>query len=47
MADWKNKMDQISNKIKFQLNAKGVDNIVQLRALFNVSLATCTFNIKN
>lgn len=35
MADWKNKMDQISNKIKFQLNAKGVDNVVQLRALFD------------
>lgn len=30
-------MDMIINKIKFQLNAKGVDTISSLEAIFNVS----------
>ena len=30
-------MDMIINKIKFQLNAKGVDSISQLEVIFNVS----------
>lgn len=37
MADWRNRLEQIVNKFKFQLNAKGVDNIDQLRDVFNVS----------
>lgn len=28
--DWKNRLDQIRNKVKTQLNAKGVDNLQQL-----------------
>jgi len=27
MADWRNRMDQIVNKVKAQLFAKGVDNM--------------------
>lgn len=41
MADWKNRMDMIINKIKHQLNAKGVDSINQLVDIFHVS---CAFN---
>ncbi len=37
MADWRNRMEQILNKFKFQLNAKGVDNIQQLKEIFMVS----------
>jgi hypothetical protein len=37
MADWKNRMDMIINKVKHQLNAKGVDNISQLEGIFHVS----------
>lgn len=37
MADWRNRMGQITNKIKFQLNAKGIDNMVQLRDTVMVS----------
>lgn len=37
MADWRNRMDQITNKVKFQLNAKGIDNLVQLKDVFLVS----------
>ena len=38
--DWKNRMDQIKNKIKTQLNAKGVDNLLQIQAVFDVSRTT-------
>jgi len=38
MADWRNRMEQIVNKFKFQLNAKGIDNIQQLKEIFMVSL---------
>jgi len=34
MADWRNRMDQITNKVKCQLFAKGVDNMVQLNDIF-------------
>ena len=37
MADWRNRMEQIVNKFKFQLNAKGIDNIQQLKEVFMVS----------
>jgi len=37
MTDWINRFDQIKNKVKTQLNAKGVDNINQLRGIFHVS----------
>jgi hypothetical protein len=37
MADWRNRAEQIFNKIKFQLNAKGVDNVVQLQSKLQVS----------
>ena len=39
MADWKNRMEQIVNKVKHQLNAKGVDSIAQLKGVFDVSLS--------
>ena len=35
--DWINRLDQIKNKVKGQLNAKGVDSIHQLRGIFEVS----------
>jgi len=38
MADWKNRMDQITNKVKTQLNARGVDNMDQLKDVFFVSI---------
>ena len=37
MADWKNRMNQITNKVKSQLFAKGVDNMNQLQDIFLVS----------
>ena len=37
MADWINRMEQICNKVKHQLNAKGVDSIAQLKCIFDVS----------
>ena len=37
MADWRNRMDQITNKVKSQLFAKGVDNMNQLQDIFLVS----------
>ena len=37
MSDWINRFDMIKNKVKFQLNAKGVDNIYQLRGFFEVN----------
>jgi hypothetical protein len=37
MADWRNRKEQITNKFKHQLNAKGIDNIHQLAAIFQVS----------
>ena len=43
MADWRNRMDQIVNKVKAQLFAKGVDNMQQLQDVFLVSL-TKPFN---
>ena len=38
MADWRNRMEQITNKVKHQLNAKGVDSIAQLKCVFEVSV---------
>lgn len=35
--DWKNRLDQIKNKMKSQLNAKGVDNLLQMQQIFTVS----------
>ena len=40
MADWRNRMDQIVNKVKAQLFAKGVDNMNQLSEIFLVSLVS-------
>lgn len=37
MADWRNRKEQITNKFKHQLNAKGIDNVNQLAAIFDVS----------
>lgn len=37
MADWRNRLEQITNKVKFQLCAKGVDNLIQLKDVFMVS----------
>jgi hypothetical protein len=36
-------MEQIVNKFKFQLNAKGIDNIQQLKDIFMVSPSHATF----
>lgn len=35
--DWRNRLDQIKNKMKSQLNAKGVDNLLQMQQVFTVS----------
>ncbi len=32
--DWRNRLDQIKNKVKNQLNARGVDTMVQLQHTF-------------
>ena len=40
MADWRNKLDMITNKVKNQLFAKGVDNLEQLKGIFLVSQVT-------
>ena len=40
MADWRNRMDQITNKVKSQLFAKGVDNMNQLNDIFMVSITS-------
>lgn len=37
MADWRNRMDMIINKIKFHLNSRGVDSLAQLKDFFQVS----------
>lgn len=37
MADWRNRLDQVINKVKLQLNSKGVDNLEQLKGVFLVS----------
>jgi len=34
--DWKNRLDQIKNKLKLQLNARGVDNLTQMQPVFDV-----------
>jgi len=34
--DWKNRLDQIRNKLKFQFHAKGVDNLLQMQKIFDV-----------
>ena len=49
MADWRNRMDQIVNKVKAQLFAKGVDNMQQLKDVFLVSHSlprTLTVNLE-
>ena len=37
--DWKNRLEQIRNKLKLQLHAKGVDNLLQLKKIFDVSFS--------
>ena len=37
MADWRNKLEMITNKVKSQLFAKGVDNLEQMKGVFLVS----------
>ena len=37
MADWRNKLEMLSNKVKSQLFAKGVDSLEQLKGVFLVS----------
>ena len=37
MADWRNRIDMICNKIKTHLNSKGVDSILLLKSFFMVS----------
>lgn len=34
--DWKNRLEQIRNKLKLQLHAKGVDNLLQMQKIFDV-----------
>ncbi len=34
--DWKNRLEQIRNKLKLQFHAKGVDNLHQLQKVFDV-----------
>ena len=36
--DWKNRLEQIKNKLKLQFHAKGVDNLHQLQKVFDVSI---------
>lgn len=43
MADWRNKLDMIVNKVKNQLFAKGVDNLEQLKGIFLVSILAVAF----
>jgi len=50
--DWKNRLDQIKNKVKFQLNSRGVDNLQQLQDIFNVRTPslnplTCPLEIRH
>lgn len=40
--DWKNRLEQIRNKLKLQLHAKGVDNLLQLKKIFDVSISEFT-----
>lgn len=35
--DWKNSFDAIKNKVKYQLHAKGLDNLEGIYSFFNVS----------
>ena len=37
MADWKNRLENLVNKMKQQLYARGVDNVDHLRECLNVS----------
>lgn len=34
MADWRNKLEMLADKLKSQLHAKGVDNLEQLKDVF-------------
>lgn len=36
--DWKNRLEQIRNKLKLQLHARGVDNLLQMQKIFDVLL---------
>ena len=40
--DWKNRLEQIRNKLKLQLHAKGVDNLLQLKKIFDVTITEFT-----
>ena len=35
--DWRNRLDQIKNKLKLQLHSKGIDNLNQLQGVFDVN----------
>lgn len=37
MSDWRNRLVQIVNKIKFQLNAKGCDSVANIKSTLIVS----------
>ena len=37
--DWKNRLEQIRNKLKLQFHAKGVDNLLQMKRVFDVSIS--------
>jgi hypothetical protein len=39
--DWKNRLEQIRNKLKLQLHAKGVDNLSQMKKVFEVIINPC------
>jgi len=42
--DWRNRLDQIRNKLKLQLHAKGVDNLLQMKRIFDVIIKISHFN---
>ena len=35
--DWKNRLDQIKNKLKLQIHARGIDSVNQMQPIFDVS----------
>ena len=44
--DWKNRLEQIRNKLKLQLHAKGVDNLLQLKKIFDVTISEFTPHVR-
>ena len=41
--DWRNRLEQIRNKLKLQLHAKGVDNLLQMKRIFDVRITSVDF----